>query len=303
MLYQLSYPGTADRRGRKRAFSRWSPALSTPSSPSSARPGRAGMPIAVAEPLQQVAVAAAARAERADAAASAGLPQIGQVAVARRHHLVSRMVRDAGAPGEFGAPAGGRRDGRALRRQADRWRAPRRAGCVRGWRSSGAGGAPAGSARSSSGSEARGRGRTIWRKPKPLTAVRSNGGGSAASIAAATGLARAPCRPASGNRCRSSRRCRGGGSPGRTAVAAAMRERVERRVAVDVEQRHRRGRRHAQRAAGEGDLAGRRLVEQLGPAGRLERVGLVRAERADGDGRWPRCGRAGRGRAAAASRR
>ena len=46
--------------------------------------------------------------------------------------------------------------------------------------------APTGSARSSSGSEARGRGRTIWRKPKPLTAVRSNGCGSAASIAAAT---------------------------------------------------------------------------------------------------------------------
>ena len=110
------------------------------------------------------------------------------------------------------------------------------------------------------------RGRTIWTKPKPLTAVRSNGCGRIASIAAAAawraGLAAggrqvdpdraadvepadrlAPLRP---------RR--------RTASSPAIEK------AVDVDQGHRRRRRNAQLAAGEADDAAARLVDQIVPA-------------------------------------
>ena len=58
---------------------------------------------------------------------------------------------------------------------------------------------------------ARPRGRTIWTKPKPLIAVRSNGCGRCASIAAAARLARRLARDRSASRRRSTRRCRAGG--------------------------------------------------------------------------------------------
>ena len=53
-----------------------------------------------------------------------------------------------------------------------------------------------------------------------------------------------------------------------------------RQAAVDVEQGHGRRQAHPQRAAVEGDLAGRGLLEQLGPARLLEPVRAVRARAA-----------------------
>ena len=74
--------------------------------------------------------------------------------------------------------------------------------------------------------------------------------------------------------------------PWRTIASAdggrgGERERPERRIAVDVEQGHGRRQRQAQHAAGKGDVAAERFVQQLGPARRLERVGLVRPEQPD----------------------
>ena len=64
----------------------------------------------------------------------------------------------------------------------------------------------------SSINDGRRRGRTIWRKPKPLTAVRSNGCGRIASMASAAADA-PPCRWRSASRSRSIPGCRGAGSP------------------------------------------------------------------------------------------
>ena len=110
------------------------------------------------------------------------------------------------------------------------------------------------------------RGRTIWTKPKPLTAVRSNGWGRTASIAPPRPGAR-PCFARSAGRSRSTRRCRAGGSPWplrprrRTASSSGGKQ------AVDVDQGHRRRAGDPQLAAGEADDAGSRFVDQIVPAG------------------------------------
>ena len=151
--------------------------------------------------------------------------------------------------------------------------------CRSARRSSARAAAPAGSAWSISGSDGRSRRRTIWRKPKPLTAVRSNGCGRIASTAAA-----AACRLVArqGRKVDADRaaRCRSADRP-RRRRRAGLGERGRRQAAVDVEQGHRRRQAHPERAAGEGDLAGRRLLEQLGPARLLEPVGAVAASGAD----------------------
>ena len=136
--------------------------------------------------------------------------------------------------------------------------------------------APIGSMPSRSGIEARGRGRTIWRKPKPLTAVRSKGRG-ARRPAPRPPPGAGPCPPAWGNRCRSTRRYRGAGSRrpprGRRRSTAARAGR-----SVDVEQGHCRGRRHAEHTRAKADLARHRLVEQFRPARRFQIVGLMGQE-------------------------
>ena len=104
----------------------------------------------------------------------------------------------------------------------------------------------------SSISEARLRGRTIWTKPKPLTAVRSNGCGRIASIAAAAAC-RAALPPAVGRSIpidppMSSRRiARAASAAPAHASSSAWQE------PIDVDQGHRRRRRNAQLAAGECD--------------------------------------------------
>ena len=60
--------------------------------------------------------------------------------------------------------------------------------------------------------DARLRGRTIWMKPKPLTAVRSNGCGKGVVDRLQRPPDAPPCSVTSAGRCRSSRRCRAGGS-------------------------------------------------------------------------------------------
>ena len=127
------------------------------------------------------------------------------------------------------------------------------------------------------------RGRTIWRKPKPLTAVRSNGCGSTASIAAATASA-IRLDPASVGR----------SIPIEPPIASrriASRRRALPATARAGERQMRRRRRTASspawatcaaRRRRKIDFAGQRFLEQLGPAGRLELIGLVRGEAADG---------------------
>ena len=147
-------------------------------------------------------------------------------------------------------------------------------------RSSARAAAPTGSAAHSSGSEARARRRTIWRKPKPLTAVRSNGGGRTASSAAAAAW-RSACAAGSAGRSRSIRRSRAAGSrvpPRRRRQSASS---AGGRRAVDVEQGHRRGR---------GSSAARRRRNAISPLAAsssssdqpacLEAVGAVRARAA-----------------------
>ena len=89
-------------------------------------------------------------------------------------------------------------------------------------------------------------------------------------------------------------RPRGGGGAGE-------RELLGRQVAIDVDQGHRRGQRHAQLAAGKGDDPAARFVEQVGPAGRLKRVG--RRRKGQGQARRSRARRRGRRRVTRASGR
>ena len=58
----------------------------------------------------------------------------------------------------------------------------------------------------------------------------------------------------------------------RRGLRAGQRELGRRQVPVDVDQGHRRGRRHAQLAAGEADDAAARFLDQVGPACLLEPV-------------------------------
>ena len=161
--------------------------------------GRAGDAIAVAEPVQKVAVAAALRAERLVrrarglAAQGAGL-SLGGSGHGRpiwrgRARQARPRRRRSGAPA---AASQSGRDSSAAITLGAAWiaTAPRSRPARR---SKARAAAPTGSARSSSASEGRARRRTIWRKPKPLTAVRSNGCGRIASTARA-----AACRPSRG---------------------------------------------------------------------------------------------------------
>ena len=110
------------------------------------------------------------------------------------------------------------------------------------------------------------RGRTIWRKPKPLTAVRSNGCGRIASIASATAL-RAALPRVSAGRCRSIRRCRGGGWLGRRPRRRARASSLGGKLSVDVDQGHRRRRLKSRSSPpGKPDDAAARFFDEVGPA-------------------------------------
>ena len=176
-------------------------------------------------------------------AGAAGLPQSGQgFALAiiwlerwerRRCARASSAIqsRIAGEPGDDARRAGGdarRGPAAGCARSGGAARAPRRGGI---------------GARAVRGATRAARRRTIWRKPKPLTAVRSNGCGQRGVDRRGDRLARAPCRRRSGNRCRSTRRYRAARSRAPTALAAATASGSSGAGAVDVEQRHRRGRR------------------------------------------------------------
>ena len=144
-------------------------------------------------------------------------------------------------------------------------------------RSSASAAAVTGSPASSSGSEARVRRRTIWRKPKPLTAVRSNGcGRMASSAAAARGASRlVDARQVDPDRAGNVEQADRAGRRHR----ARHRQRAPRQAAaIDIEQRHRRGQRHPEQPAGKRDQPVRRLRHQLGPARRLQCIRSVRGE-------------------------
>ena len=114
---------------------------------------------------------------------------------------------------------------------------------------------------------ARLRGRTIWTKPKPLTAVRSNGCGKMRVDRLPRPPAAPPCSATVGRSMpieppMSSRRIARAASR-----RASDRELVGRKIAVDIDQGHRRRRRDPKLAAGEADDAASRFVEQVVPAG------------------------------------
>ena len=228
------------------------------------------MRIAVAEPFQQVAILAAAAAERARARAIGGLPHKGQVLRRGRHGRPTWRARGPARKVDRAAdlaPSAPIQSGRGSRRSppgaaVSVGRADRRPGAAQ----QGARLERRAVARRVRSARRGARGRTIWTKPKPLIAVRSNGWGkigvedrrrSAARSALPRRVGKSiPIDPPMSSR--------------RIARAAAQRRHLRQLVghqpAVDVDHGHRRGRLDPEFAAVEADDAAARLLEQIVPA-------------------------------------
>ena len=125
--------------------------------------------------------------------------------------------------------------------------------------------------RASSISDARRRGRTIWTKPKPLTAVRSKGCGRIASIASA-----ARCRasfPAAVGRSMPIEPWRSRRRIARAAARAPATASSSAAGAVDVDQGHRPRRLDRQLATGEAHDPAAGLLDEIAPPASAEPVG------------------------------